>query len=83
MGSSRILGYTNVVQVISDNAANYVATGRMLMDRYPSLFWTPCVAHCIDLMLEDMGKIPFIKVVIDQARAIPKFICNHGFFLVS
>ena len=75
------IGAHNVVQVISDNAANYVAAGRMLMDRYPSLFWTPCAAHCIDLMLEDMGKIPFIKVVIDQARAIPKFIYNHGFVL--
>ena len=60
MGSSRILGH-NVVQVISDNAANYVAAGRMLMDRYPSLFWTPCAAHYIDLMLEDMGKIPFYQ----------------------
>ena len=71
----------NVVQVITDNVANYVAAGRMLMDRYPSLFWTPCATHCIDLMLEDMGKIPFIKVVIDQARSIPKFIYNHAFVL--
>ena len=53
----------------------------MLMDRYPYLFWNPCIAHCIDLMLEDMGKTPFIKVVIDQVRAIPKFIYNHGFVL--
>ena len=51
------------------------------MDRYPSLFWTPCTTHCIDLMLEDMGKIPFIKEVIDQARSIPKFIYNHAFVL--
>ena len=74
------MGAHNVVQVITNNAVTYVAASRMLMDRYPSLFWTPCAAHCIDLMLEDMGKIPF-KVVIDQARAIPKFIYNHGFVL--
>ena len=55
------IGVHNVVQVITDNATNYVAAGRMLMDRYPSLFWTPCAAHCIDLMLEDMGKIPFYQ----------------------
>ena len=71
----------NIVQVITDNATNYVAVGRMLMDRYPSLFWTPCAAHCIDFMLEDMEKIPFIKEVIDQARSIPKFIYNHAFVL--
>eukprot|EP00253_Pinus_taeda_P032382 PITA_32382 len=54
------VGPSNVVQVIMDNAANYVATGKMLMERYPNLFWTPCAAHCIDLMLEDIGKIPTI-----------------------
>jgi hypothetical protein len=32
-------------------------------------------------MLEDVGKIPFIKAVIDQAKRIPKFIYNHGFVL--
>jgi hypothetical protein len=32
-------------------------------------------------MLEDVGKIPFIKEVIDQAKSILKFIYNHGFFL--
>jgi hypothetical protein len=41
----------NVVQIIIDNVANYVVTGRFVMERYPSLFWTPCAAHYIDLML--------------------------------
>jgi hypothetical protein len=71
------IGVHNVVQIITDNAANYVAAGRLLMERNRSLFWTPCAAHCIDLMLEDMGKTSFIKEVIDQARSIPKFIYNH------
>ena len=34
------IGSQHVVQVITDNAANYVAAGRMLMARYPTLFWT-------------------------------------------
>ena len=32
------IGVHNVVQVITDNAANYVAVSRILMERYPSLF---------------------------------------------
>jgi hypothetical protein len=50
------IGMHNVVQIITDNAANYVVVVRLLMERNLSLFWIPCVAHCIDLMLEDMGE---------------------------
>ena len=75
------IGLPNVVQIITDNAANYVAAGKMLMERHRSLFWTPCAAHCIDLMLEDIAKLSFVKEVIDRARSIPKFIYNHAFIL--
>eukprot|EP00253_Pinus_taeda_P023390 PITA_23390 len=71
------VGEQHVVQVITDNATNYVAAGRMLMDMHPTLFWTPCAAHCIDLMLEDIGKIPFVKDIVDSSRSITKFIYNH------
>ncbi|KAH9330097.1 hypothetical protein KI387_002205, partial [Taxus chinensis] len=43
------------------NAAAYVAAGRLLQERHPSLFWTPCAAHCIDLLLEDIGKIDWVS----------------------
>ena len=71
------IGPQNVVQVITDNAANYVVVGRSLMMTHPTLFWTPCATHCIDLMLEDMGKIPFIRDIVDSSRSITKFIYNH------
>jgi hypothetical protein len=73
------VGPQHVVQVITDNAANYVAAGRMLMSQgYPTLFWTPCAAHCLDLMLEDMGKLDWISETIDSRRSITKFIYNHA-----
>jgi len=40
------VGPQSVVQVIMENVANYVVAGRLLMERYPNLFWTSCVAHC-------------------------------------
>ncbi|XLR53660.1 hypothetical protein HN51_021928, partial [Arachis hypogaea] len=43
------VGEENVIQVVTDNAANYKAAGEMLMKKRKKLFWTPCAAHCIDL----------------------------------
>eukprot|EP00253_Pinus_taeda_P007232 PITA_07232 len=80
-GFIREIGVQNVVQVITDNAANYVSVGKMLMERHPTLFWTLCAAHCLDLLLEDMGKLSFIKEAVDMARSVPKFIYNHTFVL--
>jgi len=51
------IGKEKVVQVITDNGANYKAAGRILMERIPTLFWSPCAAHCLDLMLEEIGKL--------------------------
>lgn len=51
------VGEKNVIQVVTDNASNYVKAGKLLEAKRPHLFWTPCAAHCIDLMLEDIGKI--------------------------
>jgi hypothetical protein len=68
------IGPQYVVQVITDNAANYVVAGKLLMERYQTLYWTPCAAHCIDLMLEDMGKIPWIKEIVESARSVTKYI---------
>jgi hypothetical protein len=75
------IGAHHVVQIVTDNAANYVVAGRMLIERHGTMLWTPCAAHCIDLTLEDVGKIPFVKEVIDQAKNIPKYIYNHAFVL--
>eukprot|EP00253_Pinus_taeda_P036348 PITA_36348 len=51
------VGEQHVVQVITDNASNYVLAGKMLETKYKTIFWTPCTAHYIDLMLEDIGKV--------------------------
>jgi hypothetical protein len=63
------VGPQNVVQVIMNNAANYVVVGRLLMLRYPTLFWTPCAAHCIDLILEDMEKFLISRILLNRLGA--------------
>ncbi|KAF1893107.1 hypothetical protein Lal_00015309 [Lupinus albus] len=61
------VGEENVVQIVTDNATNYKAVRELLMRKRMKLYWTPCAAHCIDLMLEDFEKkIPIHKETIEH-----------------
>eukprot|EP00253_Pinus_taeda_P004648 PITA_04648 len=75
------VGVSNVVQVITDNASNYVLAGKLLEEKHKTIFWTPCAAHCIDLMLEDTGKLDWVKNIVYHAKSITKFIYNHSWIL--
>ncbi|GBG79190.1 hypothetical protein CBR_g28907 [Chara braunii] len=42
------------------------------------IFWIPCVAHVMDLVLEDIGSIGWVASRIAQARLITKFFKRHS-----
>ncbi|KAE8703419.1 hypothetical protein F3Y22_tig00110469pilonHSYRG00008 [Hibiscus syriacus] len=71
------IGEENVLQVVTDNASNYVKAGMMLEATRAHLYWTPCAAHCIDLMLEDIGKIPKVRNTLKSAIFMNGYIYNH------
>ena len=48
-------GEENVVQIVTDNGSAFVKAGKLLIKKY-NLYWPPCAAHYIDLMIEDIGK---------------------------
>ncbi|MCH96231.1 hypothetical protein A2U01_0017214, partial [Trifolium medium] len=54
------VGHENVAHVVTDNAANYVAAGRKIHEKYDSIFWTPCAAHCLNLLLKDISSMPHV-----------------------
>jgi len=72
------IGKDKVVQVVTDNGANFKAAGKILIDRIPTIFWSPCAAHCLDLMLEDIGNLSEFKKPITRARRVTTFIYRHG-----
>ncbi|CAD6264128.1 unnamed protein product [Miscanthus lutarioriparius] len=72
------VGKEFVVQIVTDNGSNYKAAGRILMERIPTLFWTPCAAHCLDLMMEDIGKIPEFSYCINSTKKVCRFLYKHG-----
>ncbi|XP_027150184.1 uncharacterized protein LOC113750408 [Coffea eugenioides] len=70
------VGEKNVVQVVTDSELSMKAAGQLLMKKRKNLFWSPCTAHCIDLMLKDIGKIDNVKETIAQGKKITSFIYN-------
>ncbi|GFY97541.1 hAT dimerization domain-containing protein [Actinidia rufa] len=73
-----LIGEANVVQIVTDNASANILAGKFLEAKRPNLYWTPCAAHCIDLMLEDIFKIPKFKSVFEKAVALHGFIYNRA-----
>ncbi|KAL5561819.1 hypothetical protein UlMin_031566 [Ulmus minor] len=70
-----------VVQVVADNASTYKAMGEKLMSKRKQLYWTPCAAHCLDLMLEKIGELPQHKTALLRAKKVSNYIHNHGWVL--
>eukprot|EP01018_Ginkgo_biloba_P017795 Gb_36198 [translate_table: standard] len=58
------VGEENVVQIVTDSASNYVGAGKMIIARFKTIHWTPCAAHCMDLLLHDLGKLPWVNEAI-------------------
>ncbi|KAF3780839.1 hypothetical protein EJ110_NYTH38317 [Nymphaea thermarum] len=75
------VGPQNVVQFIIDNATNYKVAGEMLAARYKTFYWSPCAAHCVNLMLQDLGERDDMKLTVHRCQEITKFICNHAYVL--
>ncbi|OMO60165.1 hypothetical protein CCACVL1_24357 [Corchorus capsularis] len=66
-----------VVQVVIDNEAAVKAGGKMLMEKRKHLYQSGCSTHCLDLMLEDIGKKTRVKKPLDATKKITTFIYSH------
>ncbi|XP_020255694.1 uncharacterized protein LOC109832704 isoform X1 [Asparagus officinalis] len=82
------IGESKVVQVITDNASNYKAAGAIIERKFPNIFWTPCVVHCLNLVLKSICEpnerashyieCQWISQLVHQVNEINYFILNHG-----
>ena len=71
------VGANNIVQIITDSASNCVAARKLIAEKYPHIICAPCAAQCLDLLLEDIGKLPWIASVIGDGHEVVKFITTH------
>ncbi|XP_011099989.2 uncharacterized protein LOC105178251 [Sesamum indicum] len=67
----------NVIQVVTDSASANILAGSLLEAKYPHLYWSPCEAHCIDLMFEDIFKLSNLKKTYERGVMINAYIYNR------
>lgn len=75
------VGLENVVHVVTDSVDGYAYAGKLLMDKYPSIFWSPCASHCITKMLEDFSKLEWVRTVLEEATTITKYMYINKWIL--
>lgn len=75
------VGVEHVLQVITTSEEKYTVAGKRLMDAFPTLYWSPCAAHCIELILVDFGKVEWINSIIEQAKSVTIYIYKHAAIL--
>lgn len=66
-----------LLQVCFDNAGNCTRAGKLLEERFPHITFTPCTAHCLDLLLEDIGKLAWVSPTVKSAKALVHYVTNH------
>ncbi|CAI7770992.1 unnamed protein product [Closterium sp. NIES-54] len=69
-GAMKEVGNKHVVQVVMDNASNNKTAANNLRSEYPHVIFTYCAAHCLDLMLHNLGNIPAVKHVLGQVHRV-------------
>ena len=85
------IGHEKVVQVITDNANVMKSAEALIEGEYPKIFWTPCVAHTLNLALQNIcaaknteknevtsEECGWITRIADDASFIRVFIMNHS-----
>ncbi|XP_060213434.1 uncharacterized protein LOC132640719 isoform X2 [Lycium barbarum] len=75
------IGKDNVVQVVTDNASENVKAGQTMHGTFPHIYWTPCAAHCINLIFGDIFKINPYASVFSKATKMYAYISQRPLLL--
>ena len=71
------VGPKNVVQICNDNASVMRKAVRIVQEDWLYLSFQGCMAHALNLLLQDWGSPLWANFVVDDIRKIIKFIRLH------
>ncbi|GBG90763.1 hypothetical protein CBR_g51269 [Chara braunii] len=71
---------SDITAFVTDSAGVNVAAMEVFQkdESVKHIFWIPCVARIMDLILEDIGGIDWVASRISQARLVTRFFKRHG-----
>jgi hypothetical protein len=74
------VGPSSVIQVITNNAANCKAIGKIIERTHPHIFWSGCLVHTLNLLMHDIGKHKYYQWIDDLYKRgdnLIKFVTGH------
>ncbi|GMJ08624.1 hypothetical protein like AT4G15020 [Hibiscus trionum] len=71
-------GPSNVLQIVTDNAANCKAAGKEIEEVHKHIFWSPCVVHTLNLICKDFAAtFLWMSETYKKGKDIVKYFLNH------
>ena len=71
------VGPKNIFHMVTNTASNYVSAGKLLCEKYKTINWSSYAAHCLNLVLQDMGDMPYVERLKKRASKVTVFIYNY------
>ncbi|KAF0493593.1 zinc finger bed domain-containing protein 1-like [Gigaspora margarita] len=69
---------SKVCAIITDNALVMKKSWKILSNSFPNIIYMGCLAHNLNLIVQDIMKLNQIKSIFKKTKAIVKFFKNHN-----
>jgi hypothetical protein len=77
------LGSEKTIGVISDNTRNMKIMGKIIMQKDGHISCYGCGAHTLNLLIQDLCKIDFVKRILKQTKSIVEEITFSNILLAK
>lgn len=67
------IGPKKIGAIVSNNAANISAARKAISLKYPNIMNLRCIAHCFNLISQDIIKIPFAEKLLRRCNIVVTF----------
>ena len=71
--------YESIIGIVGDNVGYNCAAMKMIKELCPELVLDGCVSHNVDLLCEDVAKVPELKELMKICTAVVTFINQHKY----